>query len=110
MCNGGNQVKRNLLVSVLSGSILVVMLCAAPAEAARVYVSIAPPPLVVETIPVAPSPNHVWIAGYHRWDGHAYLWVKGHYVIAPRAHAVWVPGHWSHHHSHGWYWVEGRWK
>jgi len=101
--------KRPLLVSVLFASTLVFMLWASPASAARVYVAVAPPPLVVETVPVAPGPNYVWLPGFHRWDGHAYLWVKGHYVIAPRPHAVWITGHWVHHHR-GWYWVDGRWK
>ena len=82
-----------------------------PASAAtRVYVSIAPPAPVVETIPVAPSPRHVWVGGYHRWDGHAYVWVPGVYAIPPAHYAVWVPGHWSHHHSHGYYWVAGHWR
>ncbi|HYB53544.1 MAG TPA: hypothetical protein VEG84_06740 [Thermoanaerobaculia bacterium] len=103
--------KRTLLVSVLFASALILMLGTTPASAAtRVYVAVAPPPLVVETVPVAPGPNHVWIAGYHRWDGHAYVWVKGHYVVAPRPHAAWVAGHWVHHASHGWYWVDGHWR
>jgi hypothetical protein len=102
--------KRAVLVPVLFASALLLMLWASPAGAARVYISVAPPPIVVETVPVAPGPNHVWIAGYHRWDGHAYVWVKGRYVVAPHAHAVWVAGHWVHHSSHGWYWVDGRWR
>src|SRR5437763_290908 len=45
---------------------------ASPAAAgARVYVRIGPPVPVVETRVVAPSPRHVWIGGYHRWDGRA---------------------------------------
>lgn len=102
--------KRNLLVAVLSAGILVFMLWASPAEAARVYVSIAPPPLVVETIPPVPTPGYVWVPGFHRWDGHAYIWVKGHYAMPPRPHVAWVAGHWVHHRSHGWYWVEGHWR
>ena len=34
----------------------------------RVYVPAPPPAPVVEVVGVAPSPHHVWIAGYHRWD------------------------------------------
>jgi hypothetical protein len=48
----------------------------APA-APRIYVRIPPPPLVVETRPAAPGPRHVWVEGYHRWDGRGYVWAPG---------------------------------
>ena len=75
----------------------------------RVYVNLAPPPLVVETKPVAPGPHHVWIGGYHRWDGRAYVWVPGHWALPPRPHNVWIAGHWKHAHK-GWYWIDGHWR
>ena len=75
----------------------------------RIYVAGPPPPHQVEVIGVAPSPRHVWIAGYHRWDGRAYAWVPGHWVVRPRARAVWVKGYWRHH-PRGYYWVEGHWR
>ena len=64
---------------------------------------------VVEVQPVAPGPHHVWVAGYHRWDGHAYVWVPGAWQVPPHHYTVWVPGHWSHNH-HGHYWVAGHWR
>jgi WXXGXW repeat (2 copies) len=94
----------------MAAAVFGAMLAASTAEAARVYVSIAPPAPIVEVQTVAPSPGHVWIGGYHRWDGHAYVWAPGRWALPPRPHAVWVAGHWSHHHVHGYYWVEGRWK
>jgi hypothetical protein len=103
-------VKKRLFGSVLFASALVAMLGTLPAEAGvRVYVGVAPPPVIVEKVPVAPSPGHVWIPGYHRWDGRAYVWVPGRYAVAPRPHALWVPGHWVKHRR-GWYWVGGRWR
>ena len=81
-----------------------------PLEAARVYVTVAPPAPIVEVRVVAPSPKHVWIAGFHRWNGTAYVWVPGRYVLPPHAGQVWVAGHWGHHTVHGHYWVEGRWR
>jgi hypothetical protein len=61
------------------------MLAAAPAPAgARVYVKIGPPAPIVETRVVAPGPHHVWIAGYRRSDGRAYVWVPGEWVVPPR--------------------------
>jgi len=75
----------------------------------RVYVPVPPPPPPAEVIGVAPSPRHIWIAGYHRWDGRAYVWVPGHWAARPRARAHWVPGHWAKHRR-GYYWIEGRWR
>ena len=75
----------------------------------RVYVPVAPPVAPSEVIGVAPSHRHVWIAGYHRWDGAAYVWVPGHWALRPRARAKWVPGRWARH-ERGWYWVDGHWR
>ena len=51
----------------------------------------------------------MWIAGYHRWDGQAYVWVPGRWELPPHSHARWVEGRW-HHDSHGYYYAEGHWK
>ncbi len=102
---GKQGFSASLAAVVLSGA-----LSATPALAgARVYVRVGPPAVRVEVRPVAPSPRHVWIGGFHRWDGAAYVWVPGRWEIAPRTHAVWVPGHWRHT-RHGWYWVPGHWR
>jgi hypothetical protein len=91
--------------------VLLTLAPAPPASAGpRVYVRIGPPAPVVETRIVAPSPRHVWIAGYHRWDGRAYVWVPGRWELPPSHRAAWVPGHWVHHRRNGWYWVEGHWR
>lgn len=98
---------RLLLVAAVFGG----SLAASPALAGpRVYVKIAPPAPIVEVRAVAPSPGHVWIGGFHRWDGAAYVWVPGRYELPPRRGQHWVAGHWAHHKVHGHYWVEGRWK
>jgi WXXGXW repeat (2 copies) len=75
----------------------------------RVYVSNPPPAAPVEVIGVAPSHRHAWVNGYHRWDGHAYVWVPGRWAVRPRARAKWAPGRWERH-SRGYYWVDGRWR
>jgi hypothetical protein len=96
--------------STLAGLVFCAGLLAAPVLAAvRVYVKIAPPPPPAEVRVVAPGAGYVWVGGFHRWNGTAYAWVPGRWVLPPRPHVVWVPGHWKHI-SHGWYWVEGRWK
>jgi hypothetical protein len=50
----------------------------------------APPPLIVETAPVAPGPGFVWIGGCWVWHGH-WVWEHGHWARPPHAGAVWVP-------------------
>jgi hypothetical protein len=79
------------------------------AQAADIVVKVAPPKAVVEYRSVAPSPQHVWIGGYHRWDGHGYVWEKGHWEVPPHPHAVWVAPKWTHRND-GYVFVEGRWR
>ena len=75
----------------------------------RVYIRVAPPAPIVETRTVAPSPRHVWVDGYHRWDGRAYVWVPGTWRVHPRGRGVWVPGHYAQARR-GYYWVPGHWR
>ena len=79
----------------------------APAE--EVLVTVKPPHAIVETRPVRPGGDYVWVTGYHRWDGHAYVWVPGKWDRPPRPHAHWVAHHWEHHHG-GWVLIEGHWS
>ncbi|HUD23076.1 MAG TPA: hypothetical protein VMQ60_09565 [Acidobacteriaceae bacterium] len=70
-----------------------------------------PPPRPVEVVP-EPPPVHrdyVWVAGYHRWDGHGYVWVPGAYQRPPHRGAVWVPGEWREERG-GHVWHAGRWR
>ena len=88
-----------LLVGLFSGS---------PAQAAvRIYVRIAPPVTVVEHHPVARA-GYVWRPGYHRWDGHGYVWTRGTWVRPPYQHAEYVSGRWERERR-GYYWVPGHW-
>jgi hypothetical protein len=79
------------------------------AQAAEVVVRIAPPRAIVEHRGVAPSRDHVWIGGYHRWDGNAYAWAPGRWETPPRPHAVWVAPRYIHRHD-GYVFSEGRWR
>ena len=89
--------------SWIAAAALAATLWAAPASAARIYVSVAPPTPIAEVRVTAPGPGYVWVGGFHRWDGHAYAWVPGRWALPPHGHKAWVAGHWSHHHTHGWY-------
>ena len=78
---------------------------------AQVHITIGPPAPPHEVIP-APPPEHrdwAWHAGYHRWDGRAYVWVPGAYEQPPHPHAHWVDGHWAHRGG-GYVWIEGHWR
>ena len=68
-----------------------------------------PPPPPEPAPPPPPTPAHVWVAGYHRWDGRAYVWERGHYVQPPRQNARYVPAHWEAR-AHGKVWVNGHWS
>jgi hypothetical protein len=96
---------RKLLLTALFG----IGLGLGAAHAEDIVVKVRPPRAVVEHRSVRPSPRHVWIGGYHRWDGHAYAWQQGRWEAPPREHAVWVAPRWEHRNG-GYVFVEGRWR
>jgi hypothetical protein len=83
----------------------------APPPQETVYESEPPPapPPQQEAMPPSPGVEYVWVGGYHRWDGHAYIWVHGRYERRPHPAAHWNPAHWEvRGRSH--VWIEGRWN
>jgi hypothetical protein len=93
---------------LLLASLFAVAMGIGPAQA-EIVVRIRPPVRISEHRSVAPSRRHVWIAGYHRWDGRAYAWEPGRWELPPREHAVWVAPQWRHRND-GYVFVEGRWR
>src|SRR5262249_12711730 len=77
--------------------------------AADIVVRVAPPRPIVESRGLAPSREHVWIQGYHRYDRDRYVWVPGRWERVPRRHAHWVPHRWVRRND-GWVLVEGHWR
>jgi len=62
---------------------LLLAICLAPAAALAqvgIVVRVAPPAPIVEHYGPPPHEGWVWIDGYHRWNGHRYVWVHGHWV------------------------------
>ena len=98
-----NLMKKLILTTILG---LALGIGAAQAE---VVIRVGPPRPIVETRGIAPGPGHIWVGGYHRWDGNAYVWAPGRWELPPRAHAVWVAPRWEHRGG-GWVFVEGRWR
>jgi hypothetical protein len=79
------------------------------AQAAQVYVNIAPPAPEAEVMPAPPpGPPMEWRSGFWRWNGTQYVWMPGRYVYPPRMGAHWSPGHWVQG-PRGWFWMRGHW-
>jgi hypothetical protein len=78
-------------------------------QAADIVVRVAPPRVVTEHRGRAPSRDHVWVSGYHRWSGNRYEWEKGRWEVPPRRHAKWVAPKWNHRRD-GYVFSEGRWR
>ena len=76
---------------------------------AQVIIRVAPPEPIVEVHDHPPHHGWVWQDGYHRWDGHRYVWVHGRWVHPPHPGAVWVAHHYEHR-GDGWVIVEGHWR
>jgi hypothetical protein len=79
------------------------------AQAADVVVKMRPPKAQVEHRGARPSKDHVWVSGYHRWDGKAYTWEPGKWEKPPHPHAVWVAPKYTHNHE-GYVFSEGHWR
>jgi hypothetical protein len=79
------------------------------AAAADIVVRIRPPRAVSERRTRPPSRNHVWVSGYHRWDGNAYAWSPGRWEQRPHSRARWVAHRWMRQRG-AWVFVEGHWR
>ena len=102
------------LRTALAGATLLALATAcAPASGSAgpgvVWVSTAPPPLLVETRPASPGSDYVWVRGTNQWNGAAYNWVPGSWERRPSPRAKWVPARW-HHGRQGWRYTAGHWK
>ena len=95
--------------NLVAASILAATTSGVPAltQAREVYVAIAPPATIVETVP-AERRGHAWAPGYWRWNGHKHVWARGNYVRAqPGRH--WVAHNWEQRGDR-WYFHNGRWE
>ena len=68
-----------------------------------------PPAPPAETVVVSPGPGYVWIDGEYTWNGIAWVWVGGHWIVPPRPGMVWVVGR-SWHDRYGWHHGHGYWR
>jgi hypothetical protein len=70
---------------------------------------IDPPPLRVETRPLAPSSDLVWVPGSWEWVDGQWQWSAGHWAQPIRPAAVWEPGRWVAVPG-GYAWQPGHWR
>jgi len=68
----------------------------------------APPPVIVERRPPAPTQAHVWIEGSWNWDGNSFAWQGGRYQVPPEPEAVWVSARYVNSPD-GYHYTPGRW-
>ena len=78
----------------------------------EIVVGPPPPPPRQEIIITAPSPQHVWVAGYWTWNN-GWQWVPGHWEVPPQRlvqrQTIWVPGQWVQR-GLDWVWRPGHWE
>ena len=48
----------------------------------------APPAVRVDPRPARPSPWHMWVPGYWRWEGQGHVWIPGHYEAVLRTQSA----------------------
>ena len=73
-----------------------------------IVINVAPPPPRVENLTPAPSPNHVWIGGYWRWNNGEHVWVSGHWEVR-RDGYFYAPAHW-YRSGNTWTFSGGFWQ
>jgi len=95
---------RKLILTALFGFALGMV----PAQA-ELVIKVRPPISIRERRTVRPTREHVWVNGYHTWDGNAYAWQSGRWERPPHAHAVWVAPRYRHRHG-GYVYAEGYWR
>jgi WXXGXW repeat (2 copies) len=55
----------------------------------------APPPAHYEHHGAPPGSGYVWVGGYHRWNGHQYVWTGGTWQRPPHYGYRWYAGSWQ---------------
>lgn len=65
------------------------------AQPSLVAVTSEPPPLVMETVVMAPGPGYIWLPGAWLWCETGWVWYRGHWAYPPHPHAYWVAGGWE---------------
>ena len=84
-----------------------------PVQVQEISVTTTPAP-IVEVIPSAPAPDHIWANGYWTWRHTRYgynhcEWVPGVWMRQPHHDAIWIGSRWEPHRGLN-LWVDGHWR
>jgi hypothetical protein len=79
----------------------------APSAFAQGYPPLPPPR--VEVLPPPPGARYIWQPGHWVWNGRAYAWIGGRYIIRRAAYREYVPGHWADRYGRP-VWVQPYWR
>lgn len=71
-----------------------------------INISIAPPALIYESVPVM-APGYVWAPGYWAWHDDRHVWIRGR-TIVQRVGYRWEPDRWEQR-GNGYYRQPGNW-
>jgi hypothetical protein len=82
---------------------------AAQAQTEIIRIQVAPPALRVETIPPAPTPQHVWLGGHWMWNGSTHVWVGGRWEVPHKPGWQWYPARWINEGGGYYVFVKGHW-
>jgi hypothetical protein len=100
----GNRLTMKIFLNAFIGAAL----CVGSAYA-EVVIKLRPPISIHEHRTARPSRDHVWVGGYHRYEGGSYHWEAGRWEQPPRVHAVWIAPRYTHRHD-GYVYTEGYWR
>lgn len=78
--------------------------------APRAIVSTPPPPAPIDPPrPENPGGGAFWRPGHYQFRNGRYLWIKGAWVVPPRAGLEWVPGFYQRTTKGGMF-INGHWR
>jgi len=67
------------------------------------------PPPRAEVVPPPPGARYIWQPGHWFWNGRAYAWIPGRYIIRQAHYREYVPGHWDRR-GPNWVWIPAHWR
>jgi WXXGXW repeat (2 copies) len=85
----------------------ILLLKVTPAAAADLVADVAPPPPRAENRG-HPRDGYVWAAGHWEWNGHAYSWESGSWIVE-HGRARWIADQWEPQ-GNQWHFVPGHWE